>query len=286
MSEDYAREHAARVAAERDADGLRGVIAEVAAALMGTPPHADGMWRGLGALARNAVRSDREAVERWLASEREADELRRDLAAVADRARRAAQTIIAEVGADGPMNVDEAADRIVARLASVESERDAALADAKWLREREEHFARALSVADGGQYRNDWPGAIRRLLAERDDARRILDIAQEVITDHAAQTWRAATDAPPEEPSLVDALAAVAALRAERDLCRAALADAARGKVARCDTHHGGVLATQVHADGCGACDDCAAADGGGGWTDTPHAAAIRGALKATEGKR
>lgn len=75
----------------------------------------------------------------------------------------------------------------------------------------------------------------------------------------------------------------LAAVVAERDLYRAALADAARGEAARCDTHYGGTLATQVHADGDAACDACAKGDG---WTDTPHAAAIRGALKATEGER
>lgn len=39
------------------------------------------------------------------------------------------------------------------------------------LLEREAHFAQALSVADGGQYRNDWDGAIRRVLAERNELR-------------------------------------------------------------------------------------------------------------------
>lgn len=39
------------------------------------------------------------------------------------------------------------------------------------LLEREAHFAQALSVADGGQYRNDWDGAIRRVLAEVADLR-------------------------------------------------------------------------------------------------------------------
>lgn len=83
-----------------------------------------------------------------VAAEREADGLGRDLMAVAKardeavadakrlrereehfaRARRATQAIIAEVGADGPMDVDEAAGRIVARLGAVTQERDALLA--------------------------------------------------------------------------------------------------------------------------------------------------------------
>lgn len=50
--------------------------------------------------------------------------------------------------------------------------------DADRLREREEHFARVLAVADGGQYRADWPGAIGRLLAELAAARSLLaDVA-------------------------------------------------------------------------------------------------------------
>lgn len=147
MSEDYAREHAARVAAEAEADGLRRDLA--------------------------AAGKDRDDARR--------------------RAREAAQTIIAVIGADGPQNVEQAAARIVARLEAAE---------------------------------------------------------------------------------------------AERDLYRAALADAARGEAPRCDTHHNGVLATQVHADGCGACDECVAGYEHREWTDTPHAAAIRGALKATGGER
>lgn len=38
------------------------------------------------------------------------------------------------------------------------------------LKAREEHFAKALSVADGGQYRADWGGAIERLIREREEA--------------------------------------------------------------------------------------------------------------------
>jgi Fe-S cluster biogenesis protein NfuA len=40
----------------------------------------------------------------------------------------------------------------------------------KRMQEREAHFAKALAVADGGQYRADWDGAISRLIAERDAA--------------------------------------------------------------------------------------------------------------------
>lgn len=87
----------------------------------------------------------------------------------------------------------------------------------------------------------------------------------------------------PQRPATTNLRERAERAEAERDLYRAALADAARGEAARCDTHYGGTLATQVHADGDAACDVCAKGDG---WTDTPHAAAIRGALKATEGER
>lgn len=37
--------------------------------------------------------------------------------------------------------------------------------------ERERFFATALDVSDGGRYRNDWPGAMERLIKERDRLR-------------------------------------------------------------------------------------------------------------------
>lgn len=221
--------HAARAAAEREADGrgrdlaavarerdaLRATLSRVEAATASVsslpwplPVPTQAEWDAMPA-AEKAVR---DAVGQWrrLAVERGAEVERltvwRDATtdalvagaesvaaerdAVKARARGAAQTIIAAIGADGPQNIGEAAARIVARLEAAE---------------------------------------------------------------------------------------------AERDLYRAALAAAARGEAARCDTHHGGVLATQVHADGVAACDACAMGDG---WTDTPHAEAIRGALKTTEGGR
>lgn len=38
------------------------------------------------------------------------------------------------------------------------------------LTEREEHFATALGVCDGGQYRHDWDGAIKRLFTRAEAA--------------------------------------------------------------------------------------------------------------------
>jgi len=43
-------------------------------------------------------------------------------------------------------------------------------AEVAFLKGREEHFARALSVTDGGRYRADWPGAMERCIRDRDDA--------------------------------------------------------------------------------------------------------------------
>lgn len=117
------------------------------------------------------------------------------------------------------------------------------------------------------------PEAVARV--ERDEATAHAVIVEDYDREHAA---RVAAEA--EADGLRRDLAAVSA---ERDLYRAALAAAATGEALRCDTHYGGTLATQVYADGDAACDACAKGDG---WTDTPHAAAIRGALKATEGER
>lgn len=49
----------------------------------------------------------------------------------------------------------------------VVAERDDALRELRRMAQREEHFASVLRVADGGQYRNDWDGSIRRVLRER-----------------------------------------------------------------------------------------------------------------------
>lgn len=117
--------------------------------------------------------------------------------------------------------------------------------------------------------------------------------AEKAVRDAVGQWRRLAVERGAEVERLtagrgevMDAIVAGAEMvSAERDLYRAALADAASGEAWKCDTHHGGVLATQVHADGVAACDACATGDGRE-WTDTPHAAAIRRALKATEGER
>lgn len=66
-------------------------------------------------------------------------------------------------------------------------ERDAARAERDRYAEREMHFARALRVADGGQYRHDWDAAIRRVVVDRDAARaeaaRLREALQKIADD-------------------------------------------------------------------------------------------------------
>lgn len=173
---------------------------------------------------RDIEERDREHAAR-VAAEREADGLRRDLAAVA-------------------------------------AARDEATAEA----EREKERAR---------FAEEWYGVrwerLRDLLRGTD------------LWPHACDIMANGTDGMREPPTYARTLNLTRfraeAAEAERDLYRAALAAAARGEALRCDTHYGGVLAMQEHADGVAACDACATGDGRE-WTDTPHAEAIRRALK------
>ena len=135
-----------------------------------------------------------------------------------------------------------------------------------------EHAARVAAEAEADGLRRDL-AVVTRSLAH----------AIEIREWTEAKAWEALGIAQPTDATALDLAARIRFAVEDRDLYRAALADAARGEAARCDTHYGGTLATQVHADGDGACDACAKGDG---WTDTPHAAAIRMALKATEGER
>ena len=48
---------------------------------------------------------------------------------------------------------------------------EALRAECDFLKRREEFFSKALRVADGGQYRNDWPGAVEQCIRDRDEAR-------------------------------------------------------------------------------------------------------------------
>lgn len=62
-----------------------------------------------------------------------------------------------------PPTDEDVVARLTARIHSLEAE-------VARYKEREAHFAKALSVADGGQYRNDWDGAIARVIRERNEA--------------------------------------------------------------------------------------------------------------------
>lgn len=84
---------------------------------------------------------------------------------------------------------DELTVEVIARLTA---ERDAALAELKFYKDREEHFANALAVCDGGRYRNDWGGALQRLIDERDAARAIIEGSMEPPTDEEIEAHYAA----------------------------------------------------------------------------------------------
>lgn len=101
----------------------------------------------------------------------------------------------------------------------------AAEAEVARLREREHHFSTALAVADGGQYRSDWDGAVSRLIAERDRLRALLAMATafdvgngvHLVADevHGWTFWRGEQEVPeltPGEGAFDSMSAAFAAL--------------------------------------------------------------------------
>jgi hypothetical protein len=55
-----------------------------------------------------------------------------------------------------------------------------------WTQEREDFFAKSLRVADGGQYRNDWPAAMDRVIRENETLR-----AQVAAHEDADRRWSA-----------------------------------------------------------------------------------------------
>jgi len=65
----------------------------------------------------------------------------------------------------------------------LQQELDQAKAEVERFREREAHFAKALGVADAGQYRADWPSAIERLLHNRAEAQTALAKAADTLRD-------------------------------------------------------------------------------------------------------
>lgn len=82
--------------------------------------------------------------------------------------RRAMADFVRDITRDQIAVTNENCARAVAEFAATKDERDALRLERDRLLEREAYFAAALKVADSGQYRADWPGAIGRLIAERD----------------------------------------------------------------------------------------------------------------------
>jgi hypothetical protein len=84
-------------------------------------------------------------------------------------------------------------------MAAVCSEVLGALEAEVWrLQSREAYFARALGVADGGQYRTDWDAAITRVLVQKDKAEAEVERLREALRscledwdEHGILTWDA-----------------------------------------------------------------------------------------------
>ena len=82
-------------------------------------------------------------------------------------------------------------------------------------REREQHFAKALQVADGGDYRADWDVAIKRVVSERDSLRKRLADAE--ATERAAIRRLVTYEADGDAPKWDAAIARVCELIDQRD---------------------------------------------------------------------
>jgi hypothetical protein len=73
---------------------------------------------------------------------------------------------------------------------SLEAAKSALQSQVRFYQEREAFFAKALRVTDGGQYRNDWPSAIERVLCENEALR-----AQVAAHEDADRRWSADMEA-------------------------------------------------------------------------------------------
>lgn len=82
---------------------------------------------------------------------------------------------LAGVPVDAVLGLLDTLDLTLAHYDTARAALEASQRDVKRYREREAHFAQVLSVADGGQYRNDWDGAIKRVIEERDALRTELE---------------------------------------------------------------------------------------------------------------
>lgn len=98
--------------------------------------------------------------------------------------------------------------RLAVAVPSLEAAKSALQSQVRFYQEREAFFATALRVADGGQYRNDWPSAIERVLCENEALR-----AQVQSHEDADRRWSADMEALRRE------------LQAERDFRAQMVAD-------------------------------------------------------------
>jgi hypothetical protein len=206
--------------------------------------------------------------------------LRAELAAVAGRARRAAQVIIAEVGADGPMNVDEAAERIVARLAAAEAERD------RLQRACDEGLPREVILCPGcGEKHVEGPRHDNPALDGRTrphHTHRCYGCGH--IWDSGRWSFgvEQSTGIAAERD---EALRTIAQTRTELAAAREALVDINRGDAPFCEEcGNGETLATQYDDGGNPVCD--AHSEGIVERRDLPYAAALRVALELPTPKR
>lgn len=80
--------------------------------------------------------------------------------------------------------------RIAVAVPSLEAAKSALQSQVRFYQEREAFFAKALQLPDGGQYRNDWPGAVERMIRENDALR-----AQVQAHEDADRRWSADMEA-------------------------------------------------------------------------------------------
>jgi len=104
--------------------------------------------------------------------------------------------LIATVDCDGAEDVCEALCMSTRDVAALLAEVERLRGEVERYSKREAHFASALAVADGGRYRADWDGAIRRLIAEVATMRPAWEAIERTVETAAASSrawvaWRA-----------------------------------------------------------------------------------------------
>ncbi len=143
-----------------------------------------------------------------------------------------------------------------------------------------EHAARVAAEAEADGLRRDLAAVGKARDEAVADARDALERAAGLAARHADLLTTARGLAETGDVMLRRMTAA----ESERDLYRAALADTARGELPGCyECPRPATCRAEEDGREYLACDEHR---GDYEWTDTPHAAAIRRALKATEGER